>query len=80
MKLKTKLNYNDKNIEQAKNIEINETNSLDYNTYYYQLIDKLKYSLLHFNSLFSNSALVNSEKEKDYLIFEKSLHEVYKKK
>jgi hypothetical protein len=78
MKLKTKLNYNDKNIEQAKNIEINETGSLDYNTYYYQLIDKFKYSLLHFNSLFSNSALVNSEKEKDYLIFEKSLHELNK--
>ena len=78
MKLKTKLIFNDKNTEQAIINEISETNSLDYNTYYYQLIDKFKYSLSHFNNLFNNSSLVNNEKEKDYLIFEKSLHELNK--
>jgi hypothetical protein len=73
MKLKTKPNSFNHLDQHLKN-DVNESSSLDLNTYYYQLIDKFKNSVLHFNSLYTGSE--KNEKTKDYLMFEKSLHEL----
>ena len=79
MKLKTKLNFNNsRNGDVVIKNEFYEINSVDYNTYYYQLIDKFKHSLLHFNSLFSDNTLINIEKARGYIKFENSLHELNK--